>query len=236
LKRHGRPSALSWLDQQQAQRVPRFLRLEMETAPLLAGCRANGATLHGALGAAQLLATFKAMACKDAQTLSLGSPADMRPHLDGEIAADGLGLYVTLVHSSYRVGPDTSFWELAREVGADIKRQLARGDGHLLFTQIQPDAYPPTEDGIAAFAKLMLASPQNSMISNIGVVEPVAGMPEVEAISFALCPVSYQVLFTAVSSYRGRLIVNLVYDAAKLSAERAQQLASWIEEALQNGA
>jgi hypothetical protein len=231
LKRHGRPSALAWLSQKQKQRVPRFMRLEFDAAALLARCRVHGATLHGALGAAQLCATFEAMATGEPQTLGLGSPADMRPHLDGDIPIAGLGLYVTLLHSNYRVGADTSFWELARDIGADIKRQLARGDGHLLFTQIQPEAFPPTEEGIAAFSDLMLASPQSAMISNIGAVETVDGIPEVESISFTLCPVPYQVMFTAASTYRGRLILNLAYDAAKLRAEHAER---WINSIEQN--
>ncbi|MBI1892394.1 MAG: hypothetical protein HYS18_17250 [Burkholderiales bacterium] len=232
LKRHGRPAALPWLNQQQTRREPRFIRIELDAPALVARCKQHGATVHGALGAAQLTAQFKAMGECAPQTLSFGSPADMRPYLDGGISATGLGLYVSLLFATYRVG-EIPFWELARAIGSDIKKQLTRGDGHLLFTQIQPEMFPPTEEGIAAFAKLMLASPQSTMISNIGVVEPIQGTSAVEAISFVLCPMPYQVLFTAVSTYRDRLIVNLAYDAAKLSPAHASSLAAWIRQALQ---
>ena len=235
LKRHGRPVTLPWLDQLAPQRLPRFERIELateETARLLKHCKQQGATLHGVLGAAQLLAKFKSIAADTPLTFSLGSPADMRPYLEGEIPTTSLGLYVSLLFSTYQVSIGQDFWELARSVGSDIKRQLARGDGHLLFAQVKPDAFPPTDEGIAAFGKMMLASPQSSMISNIGVVEPVPGADQVESISFVLCPMPYQLMFSAVSTFKGRLIINLAYDAGKLGADKAQQFTNWIRQAL----
>ncbi len=235
LKRHGRPSALPWLDQQQPRRMPRIKRLMLDaasTAQLMRACKNHGTTMHGALGAAQLLAKYRSLGGSDEHTLSLGSPADMRPYLAGTIPVTGLGLYVTLLQANYALGGAQSFWELARAVGSDLKRQLGRGDGHLLFAQIQPASFAPTPAGIAAFSAIMLASPQSSMISNIGVVDAVSGAGRVEAISFALCPMPYQMLFSAASTYGGRLIVNMAYDAAKLSADNADQLAQWMKQAL----
>jgi len=70
------------------------------------------------------------------------------------------------------------------------------------------------------------------MISNIGVVEAVDVAAKVDAISFVLSPMPYQIVFTAISTYDGKLIINLAYDAAKLTPEHAAQLAHWMEQAL----
>jgi NRPS condensation-like uncharacterized protein len=235
IKRYGRSAALPWLDQQQAQRVPRFQRIELAadaTKRLLQLCRSHGVSVHGALSAAQLLAKYRSTAETGPLTLSLSSPADMRPYLASGIPTSGLGLYVTILASTYQVNGMQSFWDVAREVGADIKRQLARGDGHLMYELIKPDDFPLTADGMSEFAKLMLKTPQGSMISNIGVVEPVDAAAKVESISFVLCPMPYQIVFTAVSTYDGKLIINMAYAAAKLKPENAIRLANWMQQAL----
>lgn len=235
IKRYGRSASLPWLDQQQKNKVPRFRRIELAadtTARLIRQCKLHGATLHGALSAAQLQAKYQSTAESGALTLSISSPADMRAYLSSTIPTTGLGLYVTILASTYQVNGMQSFWDVAREVGADIKRQLDRGEGHLLYELIKPEAFPLNTEGMAAFAKNMLSTPQGSMISNIGVIDQVDVAGKVESISFVLCPMPYQIVFSAISTYGGKLIINMAYDEAKLSDENATQLARWIEQAL----
>jgi NRPS condensation-like uncharacterized protein len=235
LKQHGRPSVLPWLAVQEPKRAPRFQRIVLDAAHtrrLIARCRQYGATLHGALSAAQLIAQYRSIASGGAHTLSLGHPADMRPYLEGQIPASSLGLYVTLLYGAYRLDDRASFWELACTVSLDLKRQLARGDGHLLFTHIQPEAVALSDAGLADFSTAMLASPHSSMISNIGAVDAVDPSLSVKAISFVLCPMPYQLVFSAVSTFDEQLTINMVYDSAKLLDQRASQLAQWIEQSL----
>lgn len=235
IKRYGRSAPLPWLDQQQANRLPRFQRIELDTdatTRLIQQCKIRGISVHGALSAAQLLAKYQSTADIEPLTLSLSSPADMRPYLTSEIPISGLGLYVTILASTYQVSGMQSFWEVAREVSADIKRQLERGDGHVMYELIKPEDVPLSAEGMAEFAKLMLKTPQGSMISNIGIVEPVDSAAKVKGISFVLCPMPYQIVFSAVSTYGGKLIINMAYDAAKLKPENAAKLAWWIEQAL----
>jgi hypothetical protein len=63
------------------------------------------------------------------------------------------------------------------------------------------------------------------MVSNVGRIKPVDADPQVERISFALCPMPYQAIFNAASSYGEQLILNLGYDAARLSTELARKIA-----------
>ncbi|MGZ3237766.1 MAG: phthiocerol/phthiodiolone dimycocerosyl transferase family protein [Burkholderiaceae bacterium] len=235
IKRYGRSVPLPWLNQQQSHRVPRFHRIELDidaTKRLIHQCKIRGVSVHGALSAAQLLAKYQSTAEVGPLTLSLSSPADMRPYLSSEIPTSGLGLYVTILASTYQINGMQSFWDVAREVGTDIKRQLDRGDGHLLYELIKPDDFPINHEGMNEFANLMLKTPQGSMISNIGIVEPVDSAAKVESITFVLSPMPYQIVFSAVSTYGGKLIINMAYDAAKLSIENAKQLTQWMEQAL----
>jgi NRPS condensation-like uncharacterized protein len=235
LKRYGKPSALPWLDSNAPQRIPQVARIELDadvTAHLLARCRAQGTTMHGAISAAQLTAMYRTLGDSAPHTLSLGSPADMRAHLARPVGSEGLGMFATLLFGTYRLSPEADFWETAREASGDLRRQLARGDGHLLYTLMQPQAFAPSEQGIAAFAGVALASPHTSMISNIGVVEEMDSPVPVRLVSFALCPVPYQLAFTAVSTYGGRLVINVATDAAKFAPARAAQFIAWLRNSL----
>ncbi|HEY8100495.1 MAG TPA: condensation domain-containing protein [Burkholderiaceae bacterium] len=234
IKRYGRSVPLPWLNQQQSDRVPRFHRIELDadtTKRLIHQCKIRSVSVHGALSAAQLLAKYQSTAETGPLTLSLSSPADLRPYLSSEIPTSSLGLYVTILASTYQVNGMQSFWDVAREVGADIKRQLNRGDGHLMYELIKPDVFPLSPEGMSEFSNLMLKTPQGSMISNIGIVEPVDSAAKVTSISFVLSPMPYQIVFSAVSTYGGKLIINMAYDTAKLSTENAKQLAQWMEQA-----
>jgi hypothetical protein len=82
------------------------------------------------------------------------------------------------------------------------------------------------------FKKKALASLPNTMISNVGPIATVVDDPAVESISFALCPMPYQTLFTAASTYKGQLIINVGFDAARLTEPNAQTLADGIREIL----
>jgi hypothetical protein len=91
---------------------------------------------------------------------------------------------------------------------------------------------PIRPDKLPRFTKALLASWQNTMLSNIGQLATIESDPAVEAVSFALCPMPYQTLFNAVSTYNEQLILNLGYDAGRLTAETANALAESIRQLL----
>lgn len=227
-RRYGRPAPLPWLDPEQAARIPRFLRIVLDSATtkdLLQQCRLKCCTLQGALGAAQLLAERELLDGEDEVTLSLTQPVDLRPHLASAPDPNGLGMYVTLLSASYAVHPGASFWNLAAQIRGDIRTQLTRGDGQVLFAEMQTATVLPSRAGMAAFRKAMLTTAPGSVVSNIGTVAAVESKLPVTSLSFVLCPVPYQAVFTAVSSYGGRLFVNVNYDAAKMAHHSARHLA-----------
>lgn len=223
-RRHGKPAPLPWLAPHAPQRRPRVLRLALaadELQRLLAASRAQGTTVHGALCAAQLMATQQRLGTAPAAPLFLSCPADLRAHLAPAQPVAPTALLVTMLAASFMVGADTDFWSLAREVTAHTRKQLARGDGHLFFCLYGVDGAVADAAGLARFNKMVMASPHGSCVSNVGRV-PVAADPAVEAISFALCPMPYQTLFTAVTTYADQLLINVAYDEGKQAAADAQ--------------
>ena len=237
-KRHGRVGRLPWLagtDLSASTRAPRFIRFIVPpeiTRRLLALSRQHGASLHGVLCAAQLLAQYRLQASGQKQALLLSCPVDMRPYLEPVQPATPTGLYVTLISASYALEPNTDLWELAREVVGQTRRQLERGEGHLFFSMYGLEETPLAPDSEARFIKALLASLNHTMVSNIGRVATVESDPAVDAISFALCPMPYQLLFSAVSTYLDSLIVNLNFDAGRLEEQAAAELAEAMREIL----
>jgi hypothetical protein len=122
---------------------------------------------------------------------------------------------------------------LAKEIVSQTRIQLARGEGHLLYHLYGLDGSLLPPQALELFRKKALASLPNTMVSNLGAVATVAEDPAVQAISFALCPMPYQTLFTAASSYRGRLILNVGFDTERLTPATAQTLVQHMREILQ---
>ncbi|HSO44016.1 MAG TPA: hypothetical protein VLQ47_00660 [Rhodoferax sp.] len=234
-RRHGPLPVIPWLAGEATERTPRFIRLSLapeHTRRLLAAARAHGTTVHGALCAAQLLAQRQLQSGSEATPFFLSCPVDMRPHLEPEPPATPTGLFVSLISATFSVSADTDFWQLARDIITQTRLQIARGEGHLLYHLFGLDGSPVLPEQLDSFKKKTLASLPNTMASNVGAIATVAEDPAVEAISFALCPMPYQTLLTAASSYQDQLVLNVAFDAARITESNAQALAQHIRHLL----
>jgi NRPS condensation-like uncharacterized protein len=239
-RRHGTLPALPWLATEATGREPQFIRQHLSAAAtqnLIEQARAHGTTVHGVLCAAQLLAQFKLHTDSDASTLPtaffLSCPVDLRAHLEPVQPSTPTGFYVSLISATFQISADTEVWTLARDIISQTRMQLARGEGHLLYYLYGLDGSPVFPKQLASFCKKALASLPNTMVSNVGAIAAVEADPAVSAISFALCPMPYQTLFTAASTYKGQLILNIGFDAQRLSPANAQNLVQEIEAILQ---
>lgn len=238
-KRFGRTHPAQWLDSKATQRQPRVIRLELTpamSAALLQQARLHGASVHGALCAAQLMAQYRMQTAgvdqPESATLFLSCPVDLRAYLEPVQPKAPCNFLTSLLSSPFALQADTDFWQLAEAVVSQTRRQLARGEGHLFYAMFGLDGSPVLAEHEARFRKTLMASWQNTMVSNIGQVRPVDSDPAVDAISFALSPMPHQILFNAVSCYRGRLILNVGYDAGKLSTAHAEALVEGMRDAL----
>jgi NRPS condensation-like uncharacterized protein len=225
-KRHGPLTPTPTLAATAETREPHLIQLRFtraEARRLAMRCREHRTSVHGALCAAQLIAQQRLGA--GPANLFLSCPVDMRPHLHPVPPVTPIAFHVSIVSSPFPVAADTDLWQLARDIMDHTRRQLDRGEGHLFFSMYGLEEQPILPDRLKRFTKTVLSSWQNTMVSNVGRIKPVDADPQVERISFALCPMPYQAIFNAASSYGEQLILNLGYDAARLSTELARKIA-----------
>jgi len=234
-RRHGAPATLPWLDSANTARQPKLLRLRLSpghTAQLIAQARQHDTSVHGVLCAAQLLAQAALQPGDAPTTFMLSSPVDMRAHLEPAPSTAPTGLFVSIVSATFAVSASTPLWPLAQDIVRQTRLQISRGEGHLFFNMFGLDGTAVQPGHMAAFQKKLQASLHNTMVSNVGPVATVPDDPAVDAISFALCPMPYQALFTAASTYQGQLILNVGFDAEKLAPATAQTLVQHIHSQL----
>lgn len=231
-RRFGALCAIPWLASEvkagAAAREPRFLQLRLPASVSQSlRQRARGAltTVHGVLCAAQLLAQHQLQLPDERSTFFLSCPVDMRPYLEPAQPDAPTGLFVSLISNTFQVANDTDIWALARDIINQTRLQIARGEGHLLYWLYGLTGAPVQPSHLEPFSQKALASLPNTMVSNVGAIEPVPEDPAVQAISFALCPMPYQTLFTAASSYQSQLILNIGFDAQRVQPSTAQALA-----------
>ncbi len=218
------------------------LRFDERTVEGLARrARREGASVHGLIGAAELLAARGLFGDPPAAppTLMLTSPVDLRGHLAEPVDDATPGFYVTLLSSLARVEGPGSLGMLAKHLTDDLRRQVAQGCGHLFYHLAAPaEAIPATDAGIAGFRDWMRRMPPAFLLSNVGRAGAMAeaGGVRVDEISFALCPMAHQPVFVAASTWDGRLALNVVHDEGRLPARAARGLAERLEALLREAA
>ncbi len=241
LKRHGLPDRLQGLHATAPNREARILRIELDqeqTRALRQACQSAACSIHGALGAALLLALHEADGRAQDLTLSLTTPADLRPLLDpadGKNPTELLGLYISMLSANYPVAAGTGFWPLAKTIGDEVRQTLQRGDGHLLYHLYQPCSIPADQpQALADFNATVARAHPSALLSNLGVVEAPSGAGDagVTAMSFALCPMPSQCAFAAVTTFSGRLLINLIVDLARMPLKMAETLAKSLQDRL----
>jgi hypothetical protein len=191
--------------------------------------REEGTTLHGLIGAAQLLALREEFGDDESHPMTLTSLADMRGELIQLVLTAELALQITFLVTTHRVGNAESTWELARDVRQQLKQKLAKGDGHLFWNSLPPPLLvPPNQNGAERLLKVTRAlSPPSTLISNMGDVSDTK--PEllsgVRSLSLLICPSSITPINSTVNSWNGHLFINLNYDALKMAPVRIERIA-----------
>ncbi|MFZ4791315.1 MAG: phthiocerol/phthiodiolone dimycocerosyl transferase family protein [Candidatus Competibacteraceae bacterium] len=123
-----RLAAVDWDDL--AGRLPdvgktRVLADELDqetTAALLARCRAEQTTVHGALSAGVLISLVS-----EAAEVACTHSVSLRQRLEPPFG-DEVGLCLSRVLTRHRIGPDTDFWGLARDVRSRITAAIQCGE------------------------------------------------------------------------------------------------------------
>jgi len=206
---------------------------------LAARARESGASVHGALGAAELMACRERFEGAGDPRLMLTSPVDLRGHLAGSLDDATPAFAVTLLTTAVDVKAETDLWPLARHLTQDLRRQVAEGCGHLFYELVPPvETLPPGPEAIEGIRTYLARLPTACVLSNAGSVARVAerGGVRVQALSFALCPMGHQPLFVAAATHGEALAINVVHDEARLPAGVARAIARSLEWRLRQAA
>lgn len=204
----------------------RELSPEQLDAVVAAASRA-GATVHGALAAAIASAVARDTP-GGAEYVAIGSPITFRSALEPPVAEHEVGSYVATVGSVVRTAPQTPFWEMARQISADVAARRARGEHVTMVNLLLGEGGPQTRAQWREFLEFMEASgPINLCLSNLGRVdfpEQIGPWRVAEPQFVTGLSVNGYFVATASTSHR-RLFWNFTYITGAVSDERARRLA-----------
>jgi hypothetical protein len=191
-------------------------------------------TVHGALAAAILLGGRKEINSARPRLMALGSPVNMRGRVTPPVG-EAVGMYASVMGTMHRVGRDTPFWDLAREVTGAIAAGFER-NMHFTFEPMTFRLLCPfarlagdSQAGAAWFTRLAAAAfPSTGFgLTNIGRLDVHEQYGEVPLSWAALLP-SWSVFahsgWSACSAV-GRLSLDLVYMEPLLVRDHAEALA-----------
>ncbi|MCY1022284.1 phthiocerol/phthiodiolone dimycocerosyl transferase family protein [Pyxidicoccus sp. MSG2] len=206
-----------------------------QTEALVRTCRRNGATVHGALGAAWLGALHaEFLPPRHSVVLSLGSPVDLRTVRHSPTGSEDIGVRLSGVVSRIRVSNQEPFWELARTVTQDVRQQAELGNAHLLHELTYAQAPPNfSREGGIALIQGMMRFPWNSVITNVGrLPTPEPGRTlTLQGMGFLGGALPSQAVVMSVSTCGG-LRAHTVYDRRNLGPGRAESLLGRFEQRL----
>jgi NRPS condensation-like uncharacterized protein len=183
-----------------------------ETSRLVSRARENKCTVHGWIGAAQILSLSSLFGDDRSHTLALSTPADVRSRLYGGAPDAGLELCISLVTTAIAA---TEMGKVARELSQHIRSELA-SDAFLQFYEALPDPVTLLSNpkGLTLFATMMQRGVQASVLSNVGIVSPpVFQKIAVESMSFTVHPMITQPVFVTVTTFEGRMHFVLNHDS-----------------------
>ena len=228
------PSAFPFHARDVTDRMPRHAKLVLDAdaaRDLVTRSRAAGVSVTGTVDAALLEATAALFEGQEQRVLFLASPTDLRPRVEPPLPADDVMLAIGMLCTPYLVSEESRD-TLAGDIGRQITREVARGESHLFYRFARTGTFPPTDAGIESFRAWVAETPQNVTLSNLGVVDDAGDPPWVISLSAIMVPGPNQVAFVCAATYRGRIVLHVSTDAAKLPAAFADRLVSGFAERL----
>ncbi|HEY1987839.1 MAG TPA: hypothetical protein VGG43_00065 [Acidimicrobiales bacterium] len=231
----GEPPLVPFHARHQEAWVPRYQILVGEPgglSGLVDQARAAGATVSGALAAIALESLASLFDESGERTLYLGTPVDLSQRVEPPLPADTVVCAVGMLCTPYRVStPDEPDPEhpgpadpaLARTITEQFRRELNRGESHLFFRFARIAAFPASDEGIRSFADQIDRSPQNLMFTNVGTLDDPDDPPGIRFIFSTVAPQPNQIALVTFFTYRGRYLVSVSSDRAKLSDAAADK-------------
>lgn len=198
------------------------------SSDLLAACRQHGTSAHGALGAAQVMALNDEFETSKPRVMALNSLADLRPMIDGNLSEQDLGLYVSTLTTVHALAARPDFWKLAGEIRDELRHIISSGDADLIHSFYpQNTFFTPDQRGARMVQQVVALASPSSMLTNIGKIDPVDLGANLRArdVGFLLSPPAQYPICVTAASYKGKMLLNLLYDQGKISRVQARRIA-----------
>ncbi|MDG4763201.1 hypothetical protein O7632_03620 [Solwaraspora sp. WMMD406] len=193
---------------------------------LVAACRRERTTVHGALAAAMVLAVAAEAGSPAPGHVTIGSPITFRDALEPAVPERAVGTYVATVPTFVAYGPDRSLWDLARAISDDLATRRRVGS-HFAMVDLVTLSCPKSVAAAGRFIEMMeRTGPVNLCLSNIGRHDfpDRVGPWRLSGAQFVagLSVVGYFV--STANTSHGQLSWNFTYVPDALSADRATAL------------
>ncbi len=201
--------------------VYRKLNSEL-TTNLVDVCRQQKTTVQGALGAAMLFAVKNKTLQSNTQDISFSfqSSIDLRSRLHQKITNEHLGLMASVIPTFHHLKKNESFWDLAQDIKQQLETGITRG---YAFRNILV-----SEKIITYLLKNPYKSTNTAGLTNIGRIHIPHdyGQFQLEEISFILSQAVFGTIFgAAVSTFRGKMLLNFMFSQPSISRETVETLA-----------
>jgi hypothetical protein len=219
-----RPKGLSFektvpLDLRRTGNVYRQLDAQV-TKRLILRCRQEKTTVHCALCVALMFAAARKIKAGQKKSVSCWSAVDLRGRLKPAIGHENLGQVASAIMSFHTLDPNTSFWELARELRQELKVGIKGSD---LFSQ----ALMMKQGFDSALSRLDMA-PSTVSISNAGQVNISRVFGQFELLEFSgtiANAIFGGVLCAAVTIFEGKMFLHFPFSEPAISQETMETLA-----------
>jgi hypothetical protein len=219
---YGVPQPAAWPDSSVPRRSwLRHVEIGPETsARVVAEGRAHGANPFANVVSA-LLASAARVLCGGDATLQLAAPADLGTPPGDPNQAPAMAIAV-LAHP-FEVAVDDR-WTLAGRVKAAVVEALARGEGDLFFHLARLENVTDLATGRDRVAAALSAGPPSVVVSNMGVVDAGSDPEWLRSLHGQLVAAPNQVVFLALTSYRGRLMHTFATDDNRVAPDQREAL------------
>jgi NRPS condensation-like uncharacterized protein len=192
-----------------------------ETLSIIHKCKKVQTSVHAAICAAFLLAIAEHYATNS--TLKCLSPIDIRKFLPVE---DDFGYYFTAIVTTHSVTSDTSLWDLAHSLKAQINQRIAPSEIFATLPQLQSFmSTAPSHNDVVSMMEGV--NDNNVLVSNLGqlgIPQQYGGLQLTAVYGPALTGHIDQDLIVGVATLCDQMFLTLVYPESDISSAKIKQI------------
>ncbi|NKB17471.1 MAG: hypothetical protein HC770_04170 [Pseudanabaena sp. CRU_2_10] len=218
-------------------RQPRLLYWSLtptETAALITRSRQEQTTVHGAL-CATMLSAIASQSSNGQSHFKCLSPISIRDYLSPCIGRD-FGFYFSLGITNHPIYPDTSLWEIARQVKMQLEPQMSRDSlfGDVSLRQAFLASKPSPQKIMAAFLQRFESDAMVTNLGRAGIAQQFGKLKLKAVYGPAVFTGMHWERILGVTTLGDRMFFTLAYSESSMSQMEANKLKHVIIEQLRS--